>query len=168
MHPQRERYGYVRIITFCSYLEQGPTQCCGSGKFTRNRIFSIPDPGSASKNWSILAQKMVSKLSEIWSGLFIPDPNFLPFLDPWVKKTPLSRALTRPNQLHWTTEHDSHLSWSTALHHWARLSPVLINCTEPLSKTLTCPDQLHWTTEQDSPLPWHQHCGTGIEGTVTF
>ncbi len=39
--------------------------------------FSIPDPGSAS---SILTQKIVSKLSEIWSGLFIldPDPEFLP------------------------------------------------------------------------------------------
>ncbi len=32
------------------------------------RIFSIPDPGSASKNLSILPQKIVSKLSEIWSG----------------------------------------------------------------------------------------------------
>ncbi len=46
-------------------------------------IFSIPDPnffhpGSASKNWSILNQKTVSKLSEIWSRLFIPDldPDF--------------------------------------------------------------------------------------------
>ncbi len=32
-------------------------------------------PGSASKNLSILTQKMVSKLSEIWSGLFSPDPG---------------------------------------------------------------------------------------------
>ncbi len=35
---------------------------------SRIRIYSIPDPGSASKNLSILAQKIVSKLSEIWSG----------------------------------------------------------------------------------------------------
>ncbi len=35
----------------------------------------IPDPGSASKNLSILTQKMFSKLQEIWSGLFIPDPE---------------------------------------------------------------------------------------------
>ncbi len=39
------------------------------------RIFSIQDPGSASKNFSILTQKIVSKLSEIRSGLFIPDPD---------------------------------------------------------------------------------------------
>ncbi len=41
-------------------------------------------PGSTSKNLSILTQKNVSKLSEIWSGLFIPDPDpvFLPIPDP--------------------------------------------------------------------------------------
>ncbi len=35
----------------------------------------IPDPGSASKNLSILSQKNFSNLSEIWSVLFIPDPD---------------------------------------------------------------------------------------------
>jgi hypothetical protein len=39
------------------------------------RIFSHPPPGSASKNLSILTQKMGVKLSEIWSGLYISDPN---------------------------------------------------------------------------------------------
>ncbi len=39
------------------------------------RIFPISDPGSASKNLSILVKKMASKLSEIWFGLFIPDPD---------------------------------------------------------------------------------------------
>ncbi len=44
------------------------------------RFFPIPDPnffhpGSASKNLSILTQKIVSKLSEIWSGLSILDSN---------------------------------------------------------------------------------------------
>ncbi len=48
-------------------------QCCGSG--IRIRIFYIPDHGSASKNLSILTQKIVSNLLEIWSGLFIPDPD---------------------------------------------------------------------------------------------
>ncbi len=33
-------------------------------------------------------QKMVYKLSEIRSGLFIPDPDLLPIPDPWVKKAP--------------------------------------------------------------------------------
>jgi hypothetical protein len=44
----------------------------------------IPDPGSSSKNLSILTQKIVSKFSEILSGLFIPDPDpgFLPIPDP--------------------------------------------------------------------------------------
>ncbi len=41
----------------------------------RIRIFSIPDTGSTSKNLSILTQNIPSKLSEIWSGLFIPDPD---------------------------------------------------------------------------------------------
>ncbi len=54
---------------------------------SRIRIFYIPDPGSASKNLSILTQTIVSKLSEIWSGLFIPDPDpdpdYLPIPDPW-------------------------------------------------------------------------------------
>ncbi len=51
---------------------------------SRIRIFSIPDPGSASKNFSILTQNFFSKLSEIWFWLFIPDPDpdFLPFPDP--------------------------------------------------------------------------------------
>jgi hypothetical protein len=35
----------------------------------------ILDPWSSSKNLSILTQKMVSKLSEIWSGFFIPDTD---------------------------------------------------------------------------------------------
>ncbi len=73
---------------------------------SRIRIFSIPDPGSASKNLSILTQKIVSKLSEIWSGLFItdpdpgsgfriPDPDFLSITDPDVKKAPA------PDPQHW-------------------------------------------------------------------
>ncbi len=60
------------------------------GCLSRIRIFSIPDPGSASKNLSILSRKMVSKLSEIRSGFFIPnpDPDFSPIPDPGVKKAP--------------------------------------------------------------------------------
>ncbi len=54
------------------------------GCFSRIRIlsladpnFSIQDPGSASKNSSILTQKIYSKLPEVWSRtrLFIPDPD---------------------------------------------------------------------------------------------
>ncbi len=35
----------------------------------------ILDPGCASKNLSILTKKIVSQLSEIWSGFSIPDPD---------------------------------------------------------------------------------------------
>jgi hypothetical protein len=63
-----------------SSVKMGTTiQCCGSGIFlSRIRLFSITDPGSeffpsGSNNLSILTQKMVSKLLEIFSGLFIPD-----------------------------------------------------------------------------------------------
>ncbi len=66
---------------------------------SRIRIFSIPDPNffyPGSRIWifsisdpnqrilSILTQKIVSELSEIWSGLFVPDPDpdFLPIPDP--------------------------------------------------------------------------------------
>ncbi len=49
-----------------------------------SQIQGQKDSGSASKNFSILTQKVVSTLSEIWSGLFIPDPDldFLSILDP--------------------------------------------------------------------------------------
>jgi hypothetical protein len=63
-------------------------QRCGSGIF-------IPDPGTESfssririhPHQSILTQKIVSKLSEICSRVFIPDLDldFLPIPDPGVK-----------------------------------------------------------------------------------
>ncbi len=52
----------------------GENQCCGSGMFIPHPS-RIPDPVSATKNLSILTQKIVSTLSEIWSELFIPDPD---------------------------------------------------------------------------------------------
>ncbi len=63
----------TRIKSDILYLHWIFNECFGLGMF-------IPDPnffhpGSALKNLSILAQKIVSKLSEIWSGLFIPDPD---------------------------------------------------------------------------------------------
>ncbi len=41
-------------------------------EFSPSRIL---DPGAASKNLSFLTHKMVCKLSEMWSGLSIPDPD---------------------------------------------------------------------------------------------
>ena len=57
----------------------------------RSRVKKIPDPGSASKNWSILnPKKNCSKLSEIWTGMFSLDPDLdiLPIPVPGVKKAP--------------------------------------------------------------------------------
>jgi hypothetical protein len=57
-------------------------------------VKKFPDPGSgsASKNISIFTQKVVSMLSEIWTGMCIsnPDFNFFPsqIPDPGVKKAP--------------------------------------------------------------------------------
>ncbi len=63
--------------------------------------FSISDPkffppwipGSASKNWSIFTQKIVFKLSEIWSGLFIPDPGVKKASDPGYGSATLTKTL---------------------------------------------------------------------------
>ncbi len=68
----------------------------------------IPDPtffhpGSTAKNLSILSPKMV-KLSEIWSGLFIPDPDpdFLPIPDPGSRGQKGTRSrIPDPDQQHW-------------------------------------------------------------------
>jgi hypothetical protein len=63
---------------------QAWTSVADPGCLSRSHIFSITDPGPPSKTLSIFTQKIVSKLSEIWSGLFIPDldPDFLPIPDP--------------------------------------------------------------------------------------
>ncbi len=47
----------------------------GTNPESRIWIFSIPEPESASKNLSILTKKIDTKLWEIWSGLFIPNPD---------------------------------------------------------------------------------------------
>ncbi len=48
-----------------------------------SRVKKIPDPAISVKE-SIFNPKIVSKLSEIWSGMFTPDPDldFLPIPDP--------------------------------------------------------------------------------------
>ncbi len=46
-----------------------------------------PGSGTAPKQ-VFLPLKTVSKLSEIWSGMFIPDPDFFPVPDPGVKEAP--------------------------------------------------------------------------------
>ncbi len=70
--------------------------------FIPSRIRSQKDSGSQiriNKNLSILTQTVVSKLSQIWSGMFIPNPDlyFFPIPDPGVKKAP------NPDLQHWVT-----------------------------------------------------------------
>ncbi len=75
-----------------SFLESFLKQCCGSGIFlSRIRIFqsTIPDPESKrfripdpDQRISIFNTKIAFKLSDIWSGMFIPDPDLVFLLIP--------------------------------------------------------------------------------------
>ncbi len=78
----------VHFIKAGRYVGFYDYQCCGSEirvVYPESDFFSIPDPnfliffhpGSTSKNWStgILTKKMFFMLSEIWFGLFFPDPD---------------------------------------------------------------------------------------------
>jgi hypothetical protein len=71
---------------------------------SRIRVFSIMDPGSASKNLSMLTPKNGSKRSKIWFGFFIPDPDpdFLPIPDPAVNKAPDPGSATLIFRVFWT------------------------------------------------------------------
>jgi hypothetical protein len=107
-------YSYLFTL-FCHPVYQ----CCGSGMFFSDTNFSIPessvkkipDPGSASNYFSTFNPKIVSKLSELWSELFITDPDldFSPIPDPGVKKAmePGSGSATtlftnRPLRVHYS------------------------------------------------------------------
>jgi hypothetical protein len=61
-------------------------QCCGSGMFIPDPNFFPPGSRIPIKElkYRIVTQKIVTKLSEIGSGWFIPDPDpdFLPIPDP--------------------------------------------------------------------------------------
>jgi hypothetical protein len=63
------RYAVLRIQDVYPGSESFPSRISDPNFF---------HPGSSSKNLSILTTKMVSKLSEILCGLFIPDPDFYP------------------------------------------------------------------------------------------
>ncbi len=70
--------------------------------FIRASGFEFFRPGSASKNLSIL-NPIVTKLSEIWSGMFIPDPDldFLPIPDLGGQKDTESR-IPDPDPQHYS------------------------------------------------------------------
>ena len=90
--PKRQEFRSMGIAYLPTYI-----QCCGSGIFTdffpsRIRTVCIPDPGSASKNLSILTQKwfLSSRKYDLGcsSRITDPDADFLPIPDPGVKKAP--------------------------------------------------------------------------------
>ncbi len=72
----------IQIETICRKETWSTSSVADQGRLSRIQIFPIPAPGSASKNLSILTQKIVSKLSEMCSGLFIPDPGVKKAPDP--------------------------------------------------------------------------------------
>ncbi len=77
-------------------------QCCGYGIFIPDpgsefsildlglKIFWFLDPDPHQRIEVFLTPQIFSMLSEIWSGMFIPDPvlDFLPIPDPGVIKAP--------------------------------------------------------------------------------
>ncbi len=81
------------------YRESGMFTADHGTKFSpfRIRIYYFQDPGSASKNFIILTPKIISKLSEIWSGLFLPnpDPDFLAIPDTWSRGQKSTRSRIR-------------------------------------------------------------------------
>ncbi len=74
-HTQWQLIQFALIrITHCSVVDLGCLSRISDPNFSipERRVKKIPDPGSASKNLTILTKK-ISKLSEIGSGMFIPD-----------------------------------------------------------------------------------------------
>ncbi len=63
-----------------------------------SKVKKIPDPGSASKSLSILTHKIISIFSEIWSGMFIPDPDFDFF---YPSRIPESKRHRIPDPHYW-------------------------------------------------------------------
>jgi hypothetical protein len=85
MFSRRNRYG-IGLVALPQFVVK---QCCGSGMITPHPNFFHPGSRIRIKNLDIVTQKIVSKLSEIGSGWFIPDPDpdFLPIPDPGSRVT---------------------------------------------------------------------------------
>jgi hypothetical protein len=72
-----------------------------------SRVKMIPDPGigSASKNFYYFFPKIVSKLWEIRSEIFLPDPDLDFYLsripDLWIKKAPDPGSATLFSNIIW-------------------------------------------------------------------
>ncbi len=90
----------IKVIIFCIFCivghkNRGGFRVRDPRCLSWISIFSIPDPGFVSKNLSILGQKI--KISDVWSGLFIPDPDpdCLPNQDPGSRGQKGSRSRIR-------------------------------------------------------------------------
>ncbi len=136
---------------------------------SRIRIFSFPDPhiflpGSASKNLSILTLKSISKLLEIWSGLFFL--FFYPsrILDPGVKKAPYPGSGSATLFFYFFNDNFSSTSFAEngTVHRMAAssshfISYIFVNliccrmtCFDWRRTRLTCPT---WTCPSPTSLP---------------
>jgi hypothetical protein len=75
-------------VLYSTLLHLPPLRFHG-GCWDRIQNFSIPDPGTASKNLSIVTQKIISKLSEIeFLPIRIPDPGVKKAPDPNPQQLP--------------------------------------------------------------------------------
>ncbi len=82
----------VRYLVESDHRTLNPTKWCGSGKQCCGSRMFIPDPNffhpwpririKEFKYFKFLTPKNISKLSEIWSGLFILDPDTDFFIHP--------------------------------------------------------------------------------------
>ncbi len=89
LHQYERRFIEYRSALFLYRIAE--PGCLSRIRFFPFWIPGLKDSVSALKNiGKYLTQKIVPRLSEIWSGmfLFIPDLDFLPIPDPWVKKAP--------------------------------------------------------------------------------
>ncbi len=126
-------YLFVALSTSClqpfvMIIKKNYLNCCGSGMIIPDPNFFIPNPRSKTfripyphqKSYVLLTKKIVCKLSEIWSGMFIPDPD-LDFLlripNPGGKKAPLpgSGSATLSNWFCWQDQQLAPQMWERDL-----------------------------------------------------
>jgi hypothetical protein len=86
LHPSTTNQSFGLVFVAASVADPGCLFQIPDPNFFHpgSRVKKIPGSAFTSKNSSILTQKIVSKLSEISSKMFIPNPDldFLPIPDP--------------------------------------------------------------------------------------
>jgi hypothetical protein len=107
--------GFNNMKCFC-VPEVVTFSVADQGCLFRIRIFSIPNPNLNLKNLSILTRTIVFKLSEIWSGVFIPpdlDPDFYPSRIQGSKR----HRIQGPDPQHW--KYSTFSFWQSPAAGWA-------------------------------------------------